>query len=99
MRHQRERARVGSGRIFRLALRVKNAREIVVRLGVIGVERDDALVSARSLVKFARAFERQRIKKQFVDLTACAIRCAHRARRAMLERGAAFFAVHRPSFL
>ena len=36
LRHQRERARVENRGVFRFALRVKNAREIVVRLGVIG---------------------------------------------------------------
>ena len=95
LRHQRERVRVENRSVLRLALRVKNAREIVVRLRVIGIESTDAFVAARCIVKLASAFERQRIQKHFVDLTARGLGGA-RVRRAMLKRGAALFPVHRP---
>ena len=81
------------------ALRLQHASEIVAGLGMIRLEQQHALVNAHGVVELAGAFAPGRFRKQRLDLVATRLGTAFPCRRAMLERGAALFSVHRPSIL
>ena len=95
LRHERERAGVVGGRVFRLALRLKNPAEIIARLGMIGVDRQHALVGPHGIIEFPRALVRYGLEQVLPDLFA-EIGRVRRNRRAELHRGAALLSVHRP---
>jgi hypothetical protein len=99
LRHQDERASEIGGSLRQFALRLQHASEIVAGLGMIRLEQQHALVNAHGVVELAGALAPGRFRKQRVDLVATRLGTVRSCRRAMLERGAALFSVHRPSIL